>query len=237
MTEQRVFLQPAFILQRRNYRETSVLLDVLTQDFGRIPLVANGVRKLKSNTAGLLQPFHLLSISWAGKAELKTLTHVEMRNNSPVVNGLAVYSAFYMNELLSIFLHQYDPHPEVFTTYYKCLLCLTNHASLERVLRIFEYQLLVHTGYGLALEYETATQQALQATKKYRFSKEHGLLESVHGNISGAALHALKKQHLTDARMLLEAKLFMRSVIDSHLQGRTLKSREVIKQIYKKSTK
>jgi DNA repair protein RecO (recombination protein O) len=237
MTEQRVFLQPAFILQRRNYRETSVLLDVLTQDFGRIPLVANGVRKLKSNTAGILQPFHLLSISWAGRAELKTLTHVEIGNNSPVVNGLAVYSAFYMNELLSHFLHQYDPHPDVFNIYYKCLSCLANCSSLESVLRIFEYQLLMHTGYGLALEYENEAEQALQTTKKYRFSKEQGLLESAHGNISGAALHALKEQQLTEASVLLEVKLFMRSVIDSHLQGRTLKSREVIKQIYKKSTK
>lgn len=77
MTESAVYLQPAFILQQRKYRESSLIIDVLTRDFGRISLLAKGVRKTKSKTAGLLQPFIPLLISYVGHTELKTLTGVE----------------------------------------------------------------------------------------------------------------------------------------------------------------
>lgn len=88
MTESAVYLQPAFILQYRKYRETSLIIDALTRDFGRISLLAKGVRKAKSKTAGMLQPFIPLLISYFGKAELKTLTDVERRTCSRQVGGM-----------------------------------------------------------------------------------------------------------------------------------------------------
>ena len=78
MTDSAVYLQPAFILQQRKFKETSLILDVLTRDFGRVSLLAKGVRKAKSKTAGVLQPFIPLAVSYVGKTELKTLTHVEI---------------------------------------------------------------------------------------------------------------------------------------------------------------
>ncbi|MGR9013986.1 MAG: DNA repair protein RecO [Gammaproteobacteria bacterium] len=86
MTETAVYLQPAYILQQRKYRETSLIIDALTRDFGRISVLAKGVRKAKSKTAGLLQPFIPLSLSFFGKAELKTLTDVERRACSQQAN-------------------------------------------------------------------------------------------------------------------------------------------------------
>ena len=73
-----IFLcQPAYILHQQNYRESSLLLEVLTRDFGRISLIAKGVRKAKSKSAALLRPFQLLSLSYSGRSELKTMTGVE----------------------------------------------------------------------------------------------------------------------------------------------------------------
>ena len=88
MTESAVYLQPAFILQQRKYRETSLIIDVLTRDFGRISLMAKGVRKAKSKTAGMLQPFIPLLVSYFGKAELKTLTGVERLIGSVPASGI-----------------------------------------------------------------------------------------------------------------------------------------------------
>ena len=45
MTDNTVYLQPAFILQQRKFKETSLIIDVLTRDFGRVSLLAKGVRK------------------------------------------------------------------------------------------------------------------------------------------------------------------------------------------------
>jgi DNA repair protein RecO (recombination protein O) len=88
MTESAVYLQPAFVLQYRKYRETSLIIDAFTRDFGRVSLLAKGVRKIKSKTAGILQPFIPLTISYFGKAELKTLTDVERRACSIQVCGI-----------------------------------------------------------------------------------------------------------------------------------------------------
>ncbi|MGZ8239648.1 MAG: DNA repair protein RecO [Methylobacter sp.] len=88
MTESAVYLQPAFILQQRKYRESGLIIDVLTRDFGRISLLAKGVRKARSKTAGMLQPFIPLLISYLGKAELKTLTGVERLVGSVPASGI-----------------------------------------------------------------------------------------------------------------------------------------------------
>ena len=249
MTESAVYLQPAFILQQRKYRETSLLIDVLTRDFGRISLLAKGVRKTKSKTAGILQPFIPLTLSYYGKAELKTLTDVERRAGSipaggihsipgdiiqPLneIKGLAIYCGFYINELVCYFLHKYDPHPEVFGYYDECLSSLANGSSIEAALRLFELKLLECAGYGLQLDFDN-NQKPIEALKKYLFNIGQGPVEVVDGQLSGKTLLALSSQEFTDPQVLSEAKILMRSIIDAYLQGKQLKSRAVINKIIK----
>jgi DNA repair protein RecO (recombination protein O) len=249
MTELPVYLQPAFILQQRKYRETSLIIDALTRDFGRISLLAKGVRKAKSKTAGLLQPFVPLIISYVGKAELKTLTDVECRTGSrPVrgihsipgdiiqpfseIKGLALYCGFYINELVSCFLHKYDPHPEVFAHYQDCLSSLTESSKIEAALRMFEFDLMDSVGYGLQLERD-GNEKPIDPLKKYLFTVGQGPVESVDGQFSGKTLQAISLREFTDPQVLSEAKILMRTVIDVYLQGKQLKSRSVINEIIK----
>ena len=232
MTDTVVYLQPAFILQQRKFRETSLIIDVLTRDFGRVSILAKGVRKAKSKSAGLLQPFTPLSLSFFGKTELKTLSNVE--REQPVdhqLQGLALYCGFYVNELIEHFLHKYDPHPEVFELYKKCLERLLDSSKIEVALRIFELDLMDAVGYGLQLEYDCQNNKAVQALKHYHYNTEQGPLEAVNGSYSGKTLLALKSRQLSDAEALHEAKTLMRSVIALYLHGKPLKSRAVINQI------
>ncbi|TAK64686.1 DNA repair protein RecO [Methylobacter sp.] len=245
MTESAVYLQPAFILQQRKYRETSLIIDALTKDFGRISLLAKGVRKSKSKTAGILQPFIPLSISYIGKAELKTLTDVERRAgfrpaggiHSDIIQpfseikGLALYCGFYINELVGHFLHKYDPHPEVFDYYSECLSSLAVASNIESVLRLFELNLLECAGYGLQLEYDN-NEKPIDSLKKYGFNVGQGPIEVVNGRFSGKTLLALSARELTEPQVLNEAKILMRMVIDVYLQGRELKSRAVISKVF-----
>ncbi|MGZ5031520.1 MAG: DNA repair protein RecO [Methylobacter sp.] len=247
MTESAVYLQPAFILQQRKYRETSLIIDVLTRDFGRISLLARGVRKAKSKTAGMLQPFIPLLVSYLGKAELKTLTEVERLVGSvptsgihsipgdmiqpySEIKGLALYCGFYINELVVCFLHKYDPHPEVFSDYGECLSALAHGANMEAPLRLFELNLLEYSGYGLQLAHDD-NQRPIDPLKKYDFNVGQGPVEAVDGPFSGKTLQALSARELTDPQVLSEAKILMRTVIDVYLQGRQLKSRTVINKI------
>jgi len=246
MTEQAVYLQPAFILQRHNYRETSLIIEALTRDFGRISLLAKGVRTARSKNLGLLQPFSSLAISYIGKGDLKILTGVEILASSIELKGLLVYCGFYINELVSCFLHKYDPHPEVFNGYSECLISLSSAVpdfadglqspdslKIEAALRIFELGLMENVGYGLNLEHEFPNAKPIDPQKKYQFNIESGPIEAIDGCFSGLTLQALRSRQLNDSQVLAEAKILMRKIIDVHLQGKQLKSRTVINQISK----
>jgi len=235
MSETAVYLQPAFILQERKYRETSLILEVLTRDFGRLSLLAKGIRKAKSRFLGLLRPFVPLNVSFTGKSELKLLTDVEMARPYLELTGLALYSGFYVNELVMHFLHKHDPHPDVFGHYRDCLFRLSAGAGLEAALRDFEFRLLECAGYGLQLDKDYLDDRPIDPAKRYRIDAELGPTEAVDGPYSGKTLRAVPAGDFGDPEVLAEAKNLMRALIDAHSQGKPLKSRTIINTLIKQT--
>jgi DNA repair protein RecO (recombination protein O) len=231
MSDSAVHLQPALILQHRPYRESSLLLDVFTRDFGIVPVLAKGVRKEKSKLAGLLLPFMLLQLSYLDKRDLKILTHAEF-SRSYALQRMALYCGFYVNELLQAFLHRYDPHPELFEIYLTCLLSLSSGLSIEQQLRYFELSLLEQTGYGVELNIDGRGQPVI-SLQSYDFSPTSGLFADAEGCISGATLISLYDRVPLHPDALQEAKQFLRKLLDVHLRGKPLKSREVLTKIIK----
>jgi DNA repair protein RecO (recombination protein O) len=250
MIEPRIELQPAFVLQQRKFRETSLILDVFTRDYGIVCILAKGVRTAKSKTAALLQPFTALIISYSNKAELKLLTHVERAQDTFNLAGMPLYCGFYLNELISLLVHKEDPYPELFVDYINCLHCLTQltesslidpkqlqdpnnifNLSLEAALRIFELNLLEKVGFALPIQRDAKNQMPIKASARYLFVVEQGVVEHPEGKISGKTLHALQKQQFDDEQTLTEAKYLMRSVINFHLNGKSLKTRTFISKM------
>jgi DNA repair protein RecO (recombination protein O) len=234
MTENRVLLQPAYILQQRDYRESSLIVEAFTRDFGRISLLAKGVRKVRSKSQGLLQPFIPLRLSYLGKAELKTLTDVELAEPFQPLAGLALYCGFYLNELIEAFLHKDDPHPELFADYHQCLADLRQDGPLEAVLRNFELNLLEKTGYGLQLAYDMQHDQPVDPSKKYHLGAELGPIEAAEGIYTGKSLLAIQARNFSDPDVLAEAKVLLRHVLDQLLHGKPLNSRKVLNEIIKR---
>jgi DNA repair protein RecO (recombination protein O) len=227
-----VYAQPALILQHRPYRESSLLLEVFTRDFGIVSLVAKGVRKEKSKMAGLLLPFIHLQISYLDKNELKTLTQVEFVQ-SYALQGLALYCGFYVNELVQRFLHKHDPYPELFLRYLCCLQELGQVENIETILRYFELDLLQVTGYASSLEVDCLSGQPIIVAQRYQFLPDQGFYAHVNGLVSGNTLQLLALQAKLDVQALAEAKLLLRKMLDVYLQGKPLKSREVLAKIIK----
>lgn len=247
MTDSVIALQPAFILQQRQFKESSLLLDVLTRDYGLIVVLAKGVRKSKSKTSGLLRPFQSLLLSCRGKSELLLLTHVELLDALQVLQGLPLYCAFYLNELILSFLRRFDAFPEVYADYAASLTLLASldtpskpsasgataeTLTVERVLRNFELNLMLHIGYAIPIQHEARAQQPIKSSSHYQFHPEQGFIEHPEGKLKGSVLQAIAARELYDVEVLQVAKQIMRSVIDFHLQGRPLKSRAVISKIY-----
>jgi DNA repair protein RecO (recombination protein O) len=225
----RITLEPAFVLHHRPYRETSLLLDLITPQHGRISAVARGVRQSRSQLKPLLQPFIPLLISFSGKSELMTLISAESHGQTARLDRKSLLPGFYLNELLMKLLPKYDPHPAVYTLYRDTLLELANISTQLKTLRLFEKNLLQELGYGLQLE-QTADNKTFQADKFYHYHPEHGFMLR-HDNatnstlFSGASLIALACEELEDARVLRDVKRLMRRAFANLLGQQPLHSR------------
>lgn len=232
----RVHLTPAYLLHQRPYRETSVLLEAFSEIHGRVALVARGVRSPKSRQRGELQPFRSLRLSWTARGELGTLTAVEADGPLCSFRGTALYSAFYLNELLLRLLARHDPHPEIYKVYQTCLQNFAHGSELEPVLRVFEKRLLQELGYGLPLDYEIEMGAPVQPDRYYDYRLESGPVisrgEAVQGFIfKGSSLLALSQERLITAEALRDARRLMRAALSLYLGNKPLKSRELFRSV------
>ena len=237
--KEKIALAPAFVLHQRSYRETSLLLDIFSQQYGRASLIAKGVRSKKGNKAGLLQAYQPLLLSWVGRGELHTLTAAETaapRYNLPAESALC---GLYINELMVKLLPLNAAEPELFTAYQQALFGLQQADNNEIVLRLFEKRLLMHLGYGLVLDREYETDQEIDPQQQYYYQADAGLIawqqDKQQTAISGRSLQHLITEHDFDQQSLFEIKQLMRSVIHFYLGGKTLHSRELFAQLHKYS--
>ncbi len=234
MSDHVVYLEPAFVLNSRSYRESSLIVDILTRERGKLSMLVKGVKNKKSTEiAALLQPFNALLISFVGNLDgLRVLTNIELESPSIPLKGMRLYCGFYVNELLKYLLHSNAPCPEIFLIYQDFINQLrVDSENLESSLRLLELKLLENLGYGLQLTYDCVEKKKVIPEKKYSFIPDQGPVESENGFICGSTLLALECKKLDNKQTLMESKNLMRYVIDYYLQGRQLKSRSLIRKI------
>lgn len=229
----RVANQPAFILHVRAWRETSLLLEAFTRDFGRVGLVARGVRGARARLSrSLLEPLQVLRIDWIGRGELGTLAAAEPDGPPRAVRGDALLSAMYVNELLVRLTARNDAHPELFECYASLLADLVAAPSLAWRLRCFERDLLAAIGYALQLEVDADTGAPIEPARDYDYLPEHGaVVAGVHPSgirMRGSALLALAQGTQPDASDLAALRRLMRALIGVHVGERGLQSWRVL---------
>ena len=235
----RISLEPAHVLHRRAYRETSFLVDVFTRDHGRLTLLARGVRKQNSASQGLLQPFTPLLVSWSGRGELMTLTEVELNGDPYRLQGECLFAGFYLNELMMALLHKWDPHPNLFLMYGNTIKSLQEQTLQEKYLRAFEKFLLEELGYGVLPKSKSQLLATFSAEKYYRFIPEHGFtvteiadVSQVRTNIfSGNSLIAIAQEKWDQDDALSAAKRLMRYVLAPLLGAKQIYSRQLFAKI------
>ncbi len=225
----RYSLEPAYILHSRPYRESSLLLEALSREHGRVGLVARGARGVKSRWRNMLQPFRPLLLSWSQRGELGTLTGADQVASPPALAGESLFCGLYANELMVRFLQRSDPHPGLFDFYRHLLTQLAAGTTTQRRLRVFEMQLLQSAGFGLQLDHEYGSDRAISADAWYLYKPESGPVRCGRGQgqdaqrVSGSALLALKSGEIED-RHLRELKQLMRQLIRTHLGDKPIAS-------------
>lgn len=233
---QRIHLQPCWILHRRDFRDSSQIIEVLSRDHGRVGLVARGVKRPKSRLRGVLQPFAPVFVSWVAGRELATMSGAEPGAGAPLrLTDTRLMSGFYINELVLRLTHRFDPQPDVFERYGHCLAELAGDGAPAATLRGFELDLLEALGFGLNLTREAVTGAPVKAGRYYDFVVDEGPHEAGEGGgadaVPGEVLLAMAGRDWHDADVRRTARRLLARAIDLQLDGRPLHTRRVLREL------
>ena len=224
--------EPAFILHQRHYSETSLLVEVFSRRYGRLPLLAKGARRPKSPLRASIRPLQPLLLSWSGKGNLPVVIGADIAEAGPTLLGEALYCGFYLNELIYRLLHRHDAHESLYDIYAKTLLLLDNVRTRETALRIFEKYLLRDIGYGLVLDRAVDNGRPIEPKSSYYYIPEYGPVCEVGAQditrairIRGEHLLALDRESFESEDARREVKQLLRVLIMSHIGNKPMMSR------------
>ena len=225
----RVTDQPAFILHRKNWQNSSLLLELLTRDFGRISVLAKGGKNSRSR--GLYQPFNKVAVGWSGRYALKTLTAID--GGAAQIPESLYLPLLYVNELVESFQPEFESSVEIFNLYDDLLNRINPH-NVEISLRRFERASMQVFGYLPDLYTDSLQSNPIDPQCCYYFVAGRGLVPCGcdHKNaIEGRILDFWNQEKFEDPGVAHTAKSIMRCIIDFNLQGKRLKSRDIYLQM------
>lgn len=232
----RFIAEPAFVLHARPWRETSLLVEVLSARHGRVGLLARGVRGAKQQPLrAALQPLQSIRFDAVQRGELAQLIAAEALDAAPRLAGAAILAGFYLNELTLRLALRNDPQPDAFVAYAKVRERLRADEPLAWTLRRFERDFLDALGFGFDWGMD-GDGQPIDPAARYRLDPEHGarrvLSDRGHGDRSsaatGQALLGLAQDRMPSMPDLAGLRQAMRSVLAHHLGSRGLKSWEML---------
>jgi DNA repair protein RecO (recombination protein O) len=257
--------EAVYILNRRSYKESSLLLDVFSCEYGRQSVLAQGALKSKKGWAALLQVFQPLLITWSGRSTLKTLTTLEAPSSAIELHNERLYSAYYLNELiLKLVSVSSDPYPNglqpqrassvhraLFLAYANALSGLQEQENIELPIRLFEFNLLEDLGIFPDCMHDIAGSK-IEADLYYQIELQQGFKAVFPGDLQktfktpvilGCYLQYLQ-DNLTNLDelplvaqqdCLRQLKKLMRCLIENALDGKEIKSRALFHRYQPKS--
>ena len=177
MASKRITDEPAYVLHRYDWSETSLILEVFTRHHGRVALVAKGAKRPTSSFRPVLLPLQPLSLAFGGDGDIRTLKSAEWVGGHVMPTGEALLSGYYLNELLMRLTARDDPHSALFDVYAAAvrLLASGDPDALQWALRGFELLMLREMGLLPALNLQTLTLKPLSPTESYALLPEAGL--------------------------------------------------------------
>ncbi len=243
MASKRISDEPAYVLHRYDWSESSLILEVFTRHHGRIALVAKGVKRPSSSFRPILLPLQPLHVSFGGDAEIRSLKAAEWQGGHVMPSGEALMSGYYLNELLLTLLARDDPHPGLFDVYAKVVevLAFEHGEALQPALRAFELLLLREVGLLPLLNAQTMTLRELEQDGRYSLVPEGGLRQTSvadRSSLSGPQWNALQKSLADSApftatlracsEVMTELKPQLRTLLNYHCGVTTLRTRQMM---------
>lgn len=221
--------QPVYVLHNYPFKETSLVVELFSREFGRIATVAKGARRPRSAMRGMLQSFQSLTATWSGKNELKTLHSLDWHAGLLLLQGEALMCGFYLNELLLKLLPREDANTALFEYYAKTLKILADGRAYATTLRRFELKLLQELGYAVPLAFDEQNQPIL-AQKSYSYFAERGACKHSNQGVQliGKTLLDMAIDDYTDVQTQSQSKQLMRVLLAHHLGDQPLHTRQLL---------
>jgi len=237
---------PAYVLHRYDWSETSLILDIFSREQGRITVAAKGAKRPYSQLRPVLLPFQRLLVAASRPsrdetADVLTLRSAEWAGGGPMLSGAALFSGFYLNELLMKLLARHDPHPVLFDAYAASMpaLAAADDTLTQAALRAFEIVLLREIGLLPQLDRLTSNGTTLTADSAYQLRPELGLIAHAQGEAPLAGRQLMALQQALDAGEMGQLqrlcadnlpalKTTLRGLLHYHLGSPRLRTRDVM---------
>jgi DNA repair protein RecO (recombination protein O) len=241
----------AYVLHRYDWSETSLILDLFTREQGRLAIAAKGAKRPTSQLRSVLLPFQRIHVAlgrvpkvgadYEPLGEVQTLRSAEWAGGAAMLTGAALFSGFYLNELLMRLMARHDPHPALFDVYAQTLpmLAARDDSQVQAALRAFEISVLKEVGVLPDLSLVTLTLEELRDTGRYALLPEAGVAAARGGDTDIAGRTLIELQAALEhgsvpalqqacASALPELKAMLRGLLHYHLGSPVLRTRQVM---------
>ena len=147
--ESRLYKTKGIILGRRDYSESDRILSIYTKDFGRISLLAKGVRMPKSRKRGHIEIFSLVNLQAVRGKGIDIMTEVEIIDNFSKIrkNLKKVALAYYFMEVIGKTTSENEHNQKLFESVLKYLEVLKYESRLKDLRLNFIHSILVDLGF------------------------------------------------------------------------------------------
>lgn len=234
--------QHAFVLHSRPFKENQQLVELLTENEGKVSALVYVGQSKRSIKKGMIQLFLPLKLTYKGNdTTLKRISGIESTGNSYALSKDRLYCGFYINELLVRLLTNDIVCDDLFKKYELTLASLANNLPIAPQLRQFELSLLAEL--GLSFDFSPVLNQISDNIVGFYYIADEGFVPAYNYSIANISTPWFKIAHLQaiahhihHGEMLIEVeveqtfKLLMRNVLNHLLDGKPLNSRKLFEK-------
>lgn len=222
--------QPAYVLHRQPLETDQERVELLTPDLGRMQFR----RKIDKRSLPLFQQ---LDVDFRGQGASHQLRSWVPSGPIHHLQNHRLYFGLYLNELIARLWPKQGNSVALFGLYSSTLTLISQQHKELAALRYFERILLAELGFALEFK-QTVDGKAVDPDAQYGhcvgegFRKDNGTL----GAISGAHLMAIDRNEWDLPGALHHARRIFSLEIDLHLNGQTLHTRDLLRQVLQSSS-
>jgi len=241
----------AIVINRRDFRETSVIANFYTRDFGKISGILKGIRTEPEKFASPVEPFSYNEIVFYKKrnSSLHLVSQCDLKDNflpirqSILKTGLSSI----MMELLDSIMPAEDRNEEVFNLTIDSLKELQNNGNPDKIITIFKIKILSLSGFKPHFDSCVSCYSKIIGESKFSLSlggllcmscsKKDLRARSIFKGTVASILHIQKNDFKTNLNLGMnpqikkELELILNSFLNFHLE-KELRTEKVLSNIH-----